>query len=86
MSDVESKPDFILWLGDNYGHVIHDTEDLPNPNPNPNPNLNPNPNPKTITEDLVLASTRLLAQKVEAYFPGIPVVAAVGNHDTWPVR
>ena len=57
---MDPNPDFILWLGDNYGHLQHDTEDL------------------------VLGSTQLLAQRVAQYFTGVPVVAAVGNHDTWP--
>ena len=60
MKKTEPAPDFVLWLGDNYGHVVQDSEEL------------------------VLASTKLLGQLIKEHFPGVPVIAAVGNHDTWP--
>merc|ERR1711907_130888 len=61
MKATNPRPDFILWLGDNYGHT-----------------QGPD------TEVLVLGSTQLLASLLETYFPGVPVVPAVGNHDVWP--
>lgn len=60
MKATEAAPDFVLWLGDNYGHVANDSEEL------------------------VLASTELLGRLIRQNFPGVPVIAAVGNHDTWP--
>ena len=61
MKNVNPNPDFILWLGDNYGHVKQPD-----------------------TENLVLGSTSLLSDMISETFPKIPVIPAVGNHDTYP--
>lgn len=61
MRQQEPKPDFILWLGDNYGHTQPPE-----------------------TEANVIGSTNLLGKLIREYFPGVKVVPAVGNHDTFP--
>jgi len=61
MARTQPAPDFILWQGDNYGHVAPPD-----------------------TEALVLGSTALLADLLSDAFPGVPILPAVGNHDTYP--
>lgn len=61
MKNVNPHPNFIMWLGDNHGHVQEPD-----------------------TENLVLGSTSLLKDMVEETFPNIPVLPAIGNHDTYP--